>query len=106
MPDIYSWSIFFGGAFIFTCSIYYAVTVRRNIARSKALFVWREDPRALAGAAPVVVVEGPRGKAEIYELEGDRSSGFSIKFGGQTQTQDNIEDAYPSAGKLVGANKA
>jgi hypothetical protein len=107
MTDAYSWVLFFGGIFIFSCSLYYAYTVRRNISRSRELFIWQDDPRIAddGKTPPFVVVEGPRGKAEIYELGGDRSSRFSIKFGGQTQTQDNIEDAYASAGKLVGANK-
>jgi hypothetical protein len=53
--------------------------------------------------APVAVVEGPKGKAEIFEIwNGGRLQEYQVKYEGATETCVNIGDAYITAGEKVG----
>ena len=48
-------------------------------------------------------VEGPKGKAEIYEIFGDgRSLEYQVKCNGETQIYKSLGEAYIEAGELVG----
>ncbi len=53
---------------------------------------------------PVAVIEGPKGKAEIYEyLVRERNTiEYQVKCNGQVQTYNNLGEAYIDAGELVG----
>jgi hypothetical protein len=52
---------------------------------------------------PVAVVEGPKGKAEIFEIwNGGRLQEYQVKFEGATESCVNIGDAYITAGEKVG----
>ncbi len=55
----------------------------------------------------VTHVEGPNGKAEIYEIPQQYAGGgqryeYEIRFGGQTQTLKSLGEAYITAGELAG----
>jgi hypothetical protein len=53
--------------------------------------------------APVAVVEGPKGKAEIYEVFGDgRNLEYKVKHNDRTDTYKSLGEAYIEAGELVG----
>ncbi|HEX5370841.1 MAG TPA: hypothetical protein VFY10_15645 [Dehalococcoidia bacterium] len=53
--------------------------------------------------APVAVVEGPKGKAEIYEIFGDgRNLEYKVVCGSRTDTYKSLGEAYIEAGELVG----
>ena len=57
----------------------------------------------MASDAPVAVVEGPKGKAEIYEVQGeDRSQVYNVKFNGQDHTFKSLGEAYIEAGEMAG----
>ena len=49
------------------------------------------------------VVEGPQGRAEVYEVQESRSSIiYEVRFGGETQRFDSIGEAYIEAGMKAG----
>ena len=53
--------------------------------------------------APVAVVEGPKGKAEIFEVFGDgRNLEYKVVFNGQTESFKSLGEAYIEAGDRVG----
>lgn len=52
--------------------------------------------------APVAVIEGPKGKAEIYEAIVGNIIEYQVKFNGQTKTFNNLGEAYIEAGELAG----
>ena len=53
--------------------------------------------------SPVSVVEGPKGKAEIYEIwAGGRLIEYQLKFGGDVEVHPNIGSAYIAAGEKTG----
>jgi hypothetical protein len=53
--------------------------------------------------APVAVVEGPKGKAEIYEIFGDgRNLEYKVVCGPRTETYKSLGEAYIEAGNMVG----
>jgi hypothetical protein len=53
--------------------------------------------------APVAVVEGPKGKAEIYEVMTDaRTQVYEVRHNGQTDTYKSLGEAYIEAGEKVG----
>ncbi len=57
----------------------------------------------MANETPVTVVEGPKGKAEIYELwSPGKAMEYQIKFGSQTVTYKSLGEAYIEAGELTG----
>jgi hypothetical protein len=54
-------------------------------------------------AAPVAVVEGPKGKAEIYEIFGDgRNLEYQVKHNDKVETFKSLGEAYIEAGEMVG----
>jgi hypothetical protein len=56
-----------------------------------------------ADAAPVAVVEGPKGKAEIYEVFGDgRNLEYKVVHNNETSTYKSLGEAYIEAGEKVG----
>jgi hypothetical protein len=57
----------------------------------------------MTNEAPVAVVEGPKGKAEIYEVFGDgRNLEYKVKHNNRTDTYKSLGEAYIEAGELVG----
>ena len=57
----------------------------------------------MANEAPVAVVEGPKGKAEIYEVFGDgRNLEYKVTHNGKTDIYKSLGEAYIEAGELVG----
>jgi hypothetical protein len=52
--------------------------------------------------APVAVIEGPKGKAEIYEYLVRNIIEYQVKFNDQTKTFNNLGEAYIEAGELAG----
>ena len=51
----------------------------------------------------VAVVEGPDGRAEIFELWlGGRLIEYRVRFGQEINTYENIGEAYIAAGEKVG----
>ena len=56
----------------------------------------------------VTTVEGPYGKAEVYEVIDQASSGdmrfvYQVRFQGGAETYQSLGEAYASAGERVGA---
>ena len=57
----------------------------------------------MTNEAPVAVVEGPKGKAEIYEVFGDgRNLEYKVKHNDRIDTYKSLGEAYIEAGELVG----
>jgi hypothetical protein len=52
--------------------------------------------------SPVAVIEGPKGKAEIYEYLVRNIIEYQVKFNDQTKTFNNLGEAYIEAGELAG----
>lgn len=55
----------------------------------------------------VTTVEGPKGKAEIYEIVQPVESGgqrfeYEVRYNGETQTCKALGEAYIVAGELAG----
>ena len=52
---------------------------------------------------PVAVVEGPKGKAEIYEVIGDnKTTEYQVKMADKVQSYKSLGEAYIEAGELAG----
>ena len=51
---------------------------------------------------PVAVIEGPKGKSEIYEYLVRNIIEYQVKFNDQTKTFNNLGEAYIEAGELAG----
>ena len=52
---------------------------------------------------PVAVVEGPKGKAEIYEVVGsNKITEYQIKMGNNTASYKSLGEAYIEAGEMAG----
>ncbi len=52
---------------------------------------------------PVAVVEGPKGKAEIFEIwTGGRLENYQVNYNGVVENCVNIGEAYITAGEKVG----
>ncbi|HLF72253.1 MAG TPA: hypothetical protein VI759_08900 [Dehalococcoidia bacterium] len=52
---------------------------------------------------PVAVVEGPNGKAEVFEIYTDgRNMEYKIVFKGKTETYKSLGEAYIEAGERAG----
>ena len=57
----------------------------------------------MADDAPVAVVEGPKGKAEIFEVFGDgRNLEYKVRHNEKTETYKSLGEAYIEAGEMVG----
>jgi hypothetical protein len=57
----------------------------------------------MASETPVTVVEGPKGKAEIYELwSPGKAMEYQVKVGSNTTTFKSLGEAYIEAGEMVG----
>ena len=55
-----------------------------------------EDP-------PVATLDGPNGKAEIYEVwSAGQLKGYEVYFGGQVESFPNLGEAYITAGEKAG----
>ena len=53
---------------------------------------------------PVAVVEGSKGKSEIYEVwDGGRLIEYQVHFGGTVESFPNLGEAYIVAGQKAGA---
>ena len=53
--------------------------------------------------APVAVVEGPKGKAEIYEIfNPGQPLQYEVKFGGKTIPYKSLGEAYVDSGTMTG----
>jgi hypothetical protein len=51
---------------------------------------------------PVAVIEGPKGKAEIYESVVRNIIEYEVRFNGQSKIFNNLGEAYIEAGELSG----
>ena len=51
---------------------------------------------------PVAVIEGPKGKAEIFENVVRNIIEYEVKYNDQSKTFNNLGEAYIEAGDLVG----
>ena len=52
---------------------------------------------------PVAVVEGPKGKAEIYEVMGDNKiTEYQVKMADKVQSYKSLGEAYIEAGEMAG----
>lgn len=53
---------------------------------------------------PIAVIEGPKGKAEIYESVSAAAQAieYRVKFNDETQVFNNLGEAYLTAGELAG----
>ena len=57
----------------------------------------------MASETPVTVVEGPNGKAEIYELwSPGKAMEYQVKFGSTSETYKSLGEAYITAGEKTG----
>ena len=56
----------------------------------------------MASEAPIAVIEGPKGKAEIYEYLTKNIIEYKVKFEEQEKTFNNLGEAYLEAGDLAG----
>ena len=56
----------------------------------------------MASEAPVAVIEGPNGKAEIFEYLVRNIIEYQVKFNNETKTFNNLGEAYLEAGQLAG----
>ena len=52
---------------------------------------------------PVAVVEGPKGKAEIYEVVGsNKITEYQVKMAEKTESYKSLGEAYIEAGEMAG----
>jgi hypothetical protein len=58
----------------------------------------------MAGETPIAVIEGPKGKVEIFELWAatGHAMEYQLKFKSQTKSFNNLGEAYLEAGELAG----
>ena len=56
----------------------------------------------MASETPVAVIEGPKGKAEIYEAIVRNIIEYQVKFKDETKIFNNLGEAYLEAGELAG----
>jgi hypothetical protein len=56
----------------------------------------------ITGDSPVAVIEGPKGKAEIFEYLTSHIIEYKVKFENQTKTFNNLGEAYLEAEDLSG----
>jgi hypothetical protein len=58
----------------------------------------------MSNQSPIAVIEGPKGKAEIYEFVSAAAQAleYQVKFNEETKTFNNLGEAYLTAGELTG----
>ena len=56
----------------------------------------------MTSEAPVAVIEGPKGTAEIYEAIGREIIEDQVKVKDETKVFNNLGEAYLEAGELAG----
>ena len=57
----------------------------------------------MTSQAPVTVVEGPKGKAEVFEVAiTGGSSEYEVRFQGKTDKYKSLGEAYIEAGQKAG----
>lgn len=61
-----------------------------------------EVEKTMMDESPIAVIEGPKGKAEIYEYLTKNIIEYQVKFGEQAKTFNNLGEAYIEAGELTG----
>jgi hypothetical protein len=57
----------------------------------------------MATEEAVAVIEGPKGKAEIYEIFNMGRLEYEVRFQGEVQKYKNLGEAYVEAGQKAGA---
>jgi hypothetical protein len=59
---------------------------------------------AVSSETPIAVIEGPKGKAEIYEYLVPEKNiiEYQVKCNGEVKTYNNLGEAYIDAGELAG----
>ena len=59
---------------------------------------------AISSETPIAVIEGPKGKAEIYEylVREQNIIEYQVKCNGEVKTYNNLGEAYIDAGELAG----
>ena len=62
----------------------------------------KEDSVAMTTQEPVAVIEGPKGKAQIFEYLVGNIIECQVKFSDQAKTFNNLGEAYLTAGELTG----
>jgi hypothetical protein len=59
----------------------------------------------MATKTPLTVVEGPNGKAELFEVADDGTTvatEYQVEFNGKSQSYQTMGEAYIEAGSLAG----
>ena len=56
----------------------------------------------MANEEEVVVIEGPKGKAGIYEIFNQGKLEYEVRFQGQASKFKNLGEAYVEAGEKTG----
>ena len=56
----------------------------------------------MASETPVAVIEGPKGKAEIFEFVVKNIIEYQVRCNNETKTFNNLGEAYLEAGELAG----
>jgi hypothetical protein len=56
----------------------------------------------MTSEAPVAVIEGPKGQAEIYESVANNIIEYTVKFKDETKVFNNLGEAYIEAEELSG----
>jgi hypothetical protein len=59
----------------------------------------------ITNESPIAVIEGPKGKAEIFEhvSVAEQALEYQVKFARETRTFNNLGEAYLTAGELAGS---
>jgi hypothetical protein len=107
MPDVLSAIALSGGLLTFGMSLLYLHEYLKFRKETAGLFRWNPDPRTPRGETlskdgrPIAVVEGPKGRAEIYEVGVTGSVEYQIRHNGRLQTRKSLNEAYITAGESV-----
>jgi hypothetical protein len=58
----------------------------------------------MSNQEPIAVIEGPKGKAEIFEFVSTAAQAleYQVKFNDETKVFNNLGEAYLMAGELSG----
>lgn len=56
----------------------------------------------MANQEAVAVIEGPKGKAEIYEIFAGGRLEYEVRFQGEATKYKNLGEAYVEAGQKTG----
>jgi len=60
------------------------------------------ESRPVTSDDPIAVIEGPKGKAEIFEKLVGTIIEYTIRCNGQEKTVNNLGEAYIDAGEWAG----